>query len=39
MMCHSYEIFPFTIQSAGDFANFRPGWLLDEYDVKLGKSL
>ena len=39
MMCHSYEIFSFTIQSAGDFTNFKPRWLLDEYDVKLGKSL
>ena len=39
MVCHFYKIFPFTIQSAGYFANFRPGWLLDEYNVKLGKSL
>ena len=39
MICCSYEIFPFAIQSAGDFANFGPRWLLDEYDVELGKSL
>jgi len=39
MICCSYEIFPFTIQSAGDFANFRLEWLLNEYDVELGKSL
>jgi len=39
MICRSYEIFLFTIQSAGDFVNFRPEWLLDEYDVELGKSL
>ena len=39
MVCCSYKIFSFTIQSTGDFVSFRPGWLLDEYDVELGKSL
>ena len=39
MVCCSYEIFSFTIQSAGDFVNFGPGWLLDEYNIELGKSL
>ena len=39
MICRSYEIFPFAIQSTGDFANYGPRWLLDKYDVELGKSL
>ena len=39
MVYRSHEIFPFAIQSTRDFANFRPGWLLDEYDVEMGESL
>jgi len=39
MVCCSYKIFPFTTQSAGDFVNFGPEWLLDEYNIELGKSL
>ena len=39
MICHSYKIFPFAIQSTRDFVNFGLGWLLDKYDVKLGNSL
>ena len=27
--------FAFTIRRAGNFLNFRPGWFLDEKDVKL----
>ncbi len=35
----SYKIFSFTTQSTRDFANFRPGRLLDENNVKLGLDL
>ena len=35
MVAGANKRFAFTIRRAGNFPNFRPGWFLDEKDVKL----